>query len=218
VLYPNGGERLEFGTFEGIVWLGRSETTNYFDVYARSVKSDTGKRFLLQSAIPSSGVNQKTSYEWEVGTEGRGGASIPLGAYVIEVCPWGSDPEVSRACDASDSYFTIIGKDDGNEDRKPVIKTIQAKAAEPGEIYAAERAYIYGSGLNGKLEVLFDCCKPSASATAWGRSDGFAEFTVPKWSENGDRVAITLVNGAGSSEPYYVTIFVPGSNGDDSSR
>jgi hypothetical protein len=95
----------------------------------------------------------------------------------------------------------------------PTIKMIQAKAAAPGEIYATERAYIYGTGLKGNLDVLFDCCKPRAAAEGWGSSDGYAEFTVPKWYKNGERVAITIVNEAGlSSEPYYVTIMVSGSD------
>jgi hypothetical protein len=102
----------------------------------------------------------------------------------------------------------------GDMSGAPTIKVIQSKAAEPGEIYSTERAYIYGAGLNGKLEVLFDCCKPRASATGWGSSDGYAEFTVPKWYKNGERVAVTVVNEARlSSEPYYVTIMVP--NGDE---
>ncbi|MEN9405192.1 MAG: hypothetical protein RLY47_151 [Candidatus Parcubacteria bacterium] len=93
----------------------------------------------------------------------------------------------------------------------PVIKVIQAKAAEAGEVYAGETAYIYGSGLSGKLDVLFDCCKPRTSASGWGSSDGYAEFVVPKDEKDGARVAITVSNGVSASEPYYVTII----NSDD---
>lgn len=109
----------------------------------------------------------------------------------------------------------VLQQENSNNDTfvagKPAIKLIEAKAAGEGEIYAGEKAYIHGTGLSGKFDVLFDCCKPRASATGWGTSDVYGEFVVPAWSTDGERVAIIVSNGEESSEPYYVTIRVAGS-------
>lgn len=111
--------------------------------------------------------------------------------------------------------LAIMQKEEGLVATKPVIKYVQAKAAEEGEIYAGETAYIYGTGLYGDLTIKLGNQEPKY-VKGKGSSDSYAEFTVPEWAGNAS-VAFKVTNSSGSeSDPgYNVDIIVPGDTDED---
>ncbi|MEA2715499.1 MAG: hypothetical protein QOG91_527 [Candidatus Parcubacteria bacterium] len=135
VISPNGGEKLQKGSIQTIVWTG-----------AEGLLSHSGSISLLfytpPCAEPSASIRcmiavrepaliaehvslSSRSYSWLVGTivenGAVSGANVFDGQYKIQICP-----EASSVCDTSDAYFIISSNTEPVNPSAPVISGLDS--------------------------------------------------------------------------------------------
>jgi peptidoglycan hydrolase-like protein with peptidoglycan-binding domain len=134
VTSPNGGETWSFGSTETIRWnaAGSSNTTPISIYLVKNISGcfNAGTRPCLAVVDPeftiATNLANAGSYQWNVGSysQAEWGGSITEGAnYFVRICR-GSDRNITGACDASNSTFSISPGTSGTQ--APVIKGVDA--------------------------------------------------------------------------------------------
>ena len=121
LLSPNGGEKWDIKSTQGIKWSITPVNTAKVDLYLDKENSATGAKTAYtigKSVSIDRNVDYREAYNWVVGTD-LNNSNITVGQYTVRACLAGS----TTNCDSSNTKFSIADLAFDN-DRAPTISDV----------------------------------------------------------------------------------------------